>query len=87
MTTDPIPGDLRKKAKAVMTANGFENAQDDTFVTFFVERAIAAEQERFVKLLCGVANILARRITDQATPELLKALADAVKSVNAEETP
>lgn len=37
-----------------------------------------AQRERVVKMLVGIADVLAGHMVNQATPELLKTLADAV---------
>lgn len=44
------------------------------------------QRDRVVKMLIGIADILSKRMTDTATPELLKALAEAVKSSDASPT-
>lgn len=39
-----------------------------------------AQRDRVFTMLSGIADLLAKRMTDSATPELLKALASAVRA-------
>lgn len=48
--TIPIPEWAITEARAIMTANGFENASDDTFVTGFVALGILSRDERAAKI-------------------------------------
>lgn len=45
------------------------------------------QRDRVVKMLSGIADILAKNMTNKATPELLRALAEAVKSSDSTDLP
>ncbi|MBZ9922641.1 hypothetical protein LB579_33840 [Mesorhizobium sp. BR1-1-7] len=96
MTPDTeIPDDIREKAQGVvfaicadtsMTLMGdVENMVDPIAEALMQERA--AQRDRAAKMLSGIADVLAKKMTDLATPELLNAIAAAVKDSDAPSKP
>ncbi|TGV15804.1 hypothetical protein EN816_00700 [Mesorhizobium sp. M8A.F.Ca.ET.173.01.1.1] len=73
-----IPEDIDLIATAIVRTS-YTNEQDGDWELYSaIARAILAERERATSILSGVADVLAKHMTDLATPELLQALADAI---------
>lgn len=77
-----VPEDIRKKAQAL--AQQIDETTPRGTKTRLITEALmqerGAQRERVYRMLSGIADLLAKRMTDSATPELLKALADAVNA-------
>jgi hypothetical protein len=84
-----IPEDIRKRATQCFADVDFVDTVPEAIE--IIAQALTEERQtqrdRAVKILVGIADILAKRVTDNATPELLKALADAVNASEAAQTP
>lgn len=68
-----IPEDVSRAAKAVMAANGFENAESDTFTTFYVARAILAERQRCAAVARAYLEDIAGCSLKEDEPDLIAA--------------
>lgn len=79
-----IPEDIDKTATDIVRASCPEDQDPEWFLYEAIALALVAERQaqrdRVFKMLSGIADLLAKRMVDSATPELLKALAEAVNS-------
>ncbi|TIO15614.1 MAG: hypothetical protein E5X86_19790 [Mesorhizobium sp.] len=83
-----IPNDIREAAQdALRTAITVSRSKNAEAGIAIIAEALMAEREtqqkRAADILSAVADILAKRMTDLATPELLEALSAAIRSDNA----